>query len=55
VKARVKITTGETISEFRKRMRDFCREKMASYKIPQKVVIASEEMYGQRFKKMRRE
>jgi acyl-coenzyme A synthetase/AMP-(fatty) acid ligase len=55
IKARVKLTTGEKVSDFRKRMRDFCREKMASYKIPQKVVIASEEMYSQRFKKMRRE
>jgi acyl-coenzyme A synthetase/AMP-(fatty) acid ligase len=55
VKARVKLTTDETLSEFRKRMRSFCRNKLASYKIPQKVVIASEDMHGQRFKKMRRE
>ena len=55
VKARVKLTSGETVSDFRKRMRDFCRNKIAPYKIPQKVVIASQEMHGQRFKKMRRE
>jgi acyl-CoA synthetase (AMP-forming)/AMP-acid ligase II len=54
VKARIKHNTGENVSAFRKRMRDFCRNKLTSYKIPQKVIIVSEEMHGERFKKMRR-
>jgi len=53
VKARVKLDTGETASEFRKRMRKFCLDKLANYKIPQKVVLVSEQMHGERFKKMR--
>ena len=53
VKAQVKLNTGETVSEFRKRMREFCRDKLTNYKIPQKVLLVSEEMHGERFKKMR--
>jgi long-chain acyl-CoA synthetase len=53
VKAQVKLTTGETVSEFRKRMREFCLDKLVNYKIPQKVVLAQQEIHGERFKKMR--
>lgn len=53
IKARVKLNTSETVSEFRKRMGQFCKDKLPEYKIPQKVVIASEDMHGDRFKKMR--
>jgi long-chain acyl-CoA synthetase len=55
VKARVKLTTEETASEFKQRMRAFCRDKCAAHKIPQKVVIVSSSMRGERFKKLRRE
>jgi long-chain acyl-CoA synthetase len=55
VKARVKLSADETVSEFRKRMFAFCRDKLPNFKIPQKVVIVSKEMHGERFKKMRRE
>jgi len=55
VVARVKISSGETLSEFRKRERAFCKDKLASYKIPQKVVFVDKVMYGTRLKKMRRE
>lgn len=53
VKARVKLSTGETVGEFRKRMRFFCQDKLAAFKVPQKVVLVDEAMYGERFKKMR--
>lgn len=53
IKARVKLDTDESLSEFRKRMREFCRDKLTNYKIPQKVFIVTEEMHGERFKKMR--
>jgi acyl-coenzyme A synthetase/AMP-(fatty) acid ligase len=55
VKAKVKLSTGETVSEFRKRMWTFCQDKLPKFKIPQKVVIVAEEMHGERFKKMRNE
>ncbi len=55
VVAKVKLTTNESPSEFRMRMRQFCHEKMESYKIPQKVIVTNEAMYSERFKKMRRE
>lgn len=55
VKALVKLSTGETASEFRKRMREFCRDRLPNYKVPQKVDLVSNQMHGERFKKMRRE
>ena len=53
VKALVKLNTEETSSEFRTRMRAFCRDKLPNYKIPQKVEIVTEDMHGDRFKKKR--
>ena len=53
VKAKVKLHTGETLSAFRQRMQLFCRDKLPRFKIPQKVIIVTEEMHGERFKKMR--
>ncbi|OAM92872.1 Acyl-CoA synthetase (AMP-forming)/AMP-acid ligase II [Pelosinus fermentans] len=55
VKARVKLKTEETIGEFRKRMREFCKGKLEGFKVPQKVVLVDTTMYGERFKKMRKE
>lgn len=55
VKARVKLNTEETIGEFRKRMREFCKGKLEGFKVPQKVVLVDAAMYGERFKKMRKE
>ena len=55
VKARVKLSSNETVAAFKKRMRLFCKEKLESYKIPQKVEITDQLMVGERFKKMRRE
>lgn len=55
VKARVKLSTEETVGEFRKRMREFCKGKLDAFKVPQKVVLVEAAMYGERFKKMRRE
>jgi acyl-CoA synthetase (AMP-forming)/AMP-acid ligase II len=53
VKAKVQLQTGETVGEFRKRMWTFCRDKLPKYKIPQKVVLVTQEIHGERFKKMR--
>lgn len=55
VKVRVKLSSNEKPAEFKKRMRIFCKGKLESYKIPQKVELVDHLMFGKRFKKMRRE
>jgi acyl-CoA synthetase (AMP-forming)/AMP-acid ligase II len=55
VTARIKISTEESLSDFRNRMRAFCKGKLASYKIPQKVALVDKPLHGERFKKVRRE
>jgi len=51
--ARVKLKKNAKPKKFRKRLRMYCREKLARYKIPQKVFIVSNHMHGERFKKRR--
>lgn len=55
VKAKVKLGTGESTAEFRKRMHSFCKGKLQAFKIPQKVELVDALMHGQRFKKIRKE
>jgi long-chain acyl-CoA synthetase len=55
VTARVKLETGETVAEFRRRMRAFCEGRLARFKIPQKVVLVTDDLRSERFKKLRRE
>jgi acyl-CoA synthetase (AMP-forming)/AMP-acid ligase II len=55
VKARVQLEAGETLKEFRRRLREFCHGKLENYKIPQKIVLVEEGTYGERFKRMRKE
>jgi acyl-CoA synthetase (AMP-forming)/AMP-acid ligase II len=52
--ARVKLGGDETLTEFRKRMHAFCRDKLQRYKVPQKVEIVDGSIHGERFKKIRR-
>jgi len=54
VSAKVRLGTGETLREFRARMRLFCRDRLPVFKIPQKVTLVDEAMHGERFKKKRR-
>ena len=53
VTARVKLTTGEKVSDFRRRMHTFCRDRLPKFKIPRKVVLVDQAMHGDRFKKIR--
>ena len=53
VKAKVKLNTGETLGEFRKRMQRFCKNLIPQFKIPQKVILVHNEMHSERFKKLR--
>lgn len=55
VKARVRLDTGEGTAQFAKRMRAFCKDKLANYKVPQKVALVEEKLHSGRFKKMRLE
>lgn len=54
VVAKINIDTKETISQVRKRIREFCKEKLASYKIPVKIYITEEKHFSERYKRMRR-
>src|SRR6266513_285508 len=54
VMARVRLSTAETLPEFRRRMRLFCRDRLPAFKIPQKVLLVDEALHGERFKKKRR-
>lgn len=54
VKAIVKLSTDETRSAFRKRMTEFLAGKLPTYKIPQKVALTDQDLYGGRFKKLRK-
>jgi acyl-CoA synthetase (AMP-forming)/AMP-acid ligase II len=54
VKAQIKLSTGETSAQFRKRMRAFCRDKLSKNQIPQKIVLVDDKMHSERFKKIRR-
>jgi acyl-CoA synthetase (AMP-forming)/AMP-acid ligase II len=53
VTARVKLSTAETLPEFRKRMREFCKSRLRPNQIPQKVLLVADEMHSSRFKKLR--
>ena len=53
VVAQVNLVEPEEPALFRKRMRTFCREHLASYKIPAKIEILSTISHSARFKKMR--
>lgn len=55
VKVRVKLSSDESAADFKKRMRIFCKGKLEAYKIPQKIELVDHLMFGNRFKKMRRE
>lgn len=53
VTAKVKISTDESLQDFKKRMRKFCKGKLENFKIPQKIELVEENLHGERFKKMR--
>jgi acyl-CoA synthetase (AMP-forming)/AMP-acid ligase II len=52
--ARFNLLEPEDPILFRRRMRDYCRDKLAGFKIPAKVEILTTEQYSSRYKKMRR-
>jgi acyl-CoA synthetase (AMP-forming)/AMP-acid ligase II len=54
VAARFNLNAPEEIGTFKRRLRAFCKEHLAPYKIPVRVEITDREQFGARFKKMRR-
>lgn len=52
VTAKVKLSTDESLADFRKRMRVFFKD-LPRYLMPQKVQLVGDTMHGERFKKMR--
>ena len=54
VVARVKLAGGETVANFRPRLRAFCAARLPRFKIPQKVELLAESSTGERFKRIRK-
>jgi long-chain acyl-CoA synthetase len=55
VEARVWLATGETRLQFQQRMTAYCRDRLAKFKIPQKVLLSDGPLHSERFKKLRAE
>jgi acyl-CoA synthetase (AMP-forming)/AMP-acid ligase II len=53
VAARVKLSTDESLAEFRRRMQAHCRDRLSRFMIPQRIELVSDGLHGSRFKKMR--
>ena len=51
--AKVTLLRDEDHKSFARRLKSFCRERLQNYKVPIKVVIAVEDQYSARFKKVR--
>ncbi|GAB4128793.1 MAG: fatty acid--CoA ligase family protein [Roseiflexaceae bacterium] len=54
VACRINLFEPEDPSELKKRLRAFCKERLASFKIPVKIEVTAQEQHSARFKKMRR-
>lgn len=54
VAARVNLIEPESLEDFKRRLRAYCRGRLAPYKIPVRIEITDQDQFGVRFKKMRR-
>ena len=54
VVARVNLWEPEPLADLRKRVRVFCKDRLAPFKIPAKIEITEREQWSARFKKMRK-
>jgi acyl-CoA synthetase (AMP-forming)/AMP-acid ligase II len=54
VVARFNLFEPEELASLKQRVRSFCRERLAAYKIPARIEITEKNQYSERFKKMRR-
>ena len=46
-------TAEITEKDFKKSIKDFCRERLQSYKVPVKINIVMDKQHNERFKKIR--
>ena len=53
VTAKLNLYKPEPKDSLAKRIKDFCKDKLEPYKIPIKIEISEENLYGARFKRMR--
>lgn len=53
VKATVRLKDGVAADGFRQKLQVFCKGKLAPFKIPQRVVVQTEQLHSERFKKLR--
>ncbi len=51
--ARINLINPEPFDAFKKRLRTFCRERLASYQVPVRIEITDADQFGIRMKKMR--
>jgi long-chain acyl-CoA synthetase len=54
VAARVNLVAPEPLDVFKKRLKTFCRDKLAPYKIPVRIELTDERQFSARFKKLRK-
>jgi long-chain acyl-CoA synthetase len=50
----IKLQHEESAPQFKLRMRRFCKDRLAPYKIPTRLRFTSEPLHSGRFKRMRR-
>jgi long-chain acyl-CoA synthetase len=55
VVARINLAKPESPVDLKKRIREYCKGRLASFKIPAKVEIASFQQYSARYKRMRKQ
>lgn len=53
VATRINLITPEALNDFKRRMRNFCKDRLPSYKVPVHVEFTDENQFGARLKKMR--
>jgi long-chain acyl-CoA synthetase len=54
VAACVELASEEPLESFKQRMRAFCKERLAPYKVPVRIQLTGDPQFSARFKKMRR-
>ncbi len=54
VAARVNLLESEALDVFKRRLRAFCKDKLAPYKVPVRIELTDEQQFGARMKKLRK-
>ena len=51
--AKIRLETNENKKQFIIKVKEFCRNKLETFKLPVKVLLSDENLYSSRFKKVR--